>query len=241
LSAYAPRVQDLVDQERTRLRAWSAAMDLAGVERHLFESTGSNLHRASWNPVRLNHHGTLEIRSMDDNFPEVILRVCALICGAVDRVRSQRLQVRPSHEVHTLEIDGDVLLVPHFSYLSGELLSTAVTRGVKDHRIKSYLDSFIGFASAFAHTPEPIGPLDSSGTYETTESEILKTFSPVGVSVTRYQGLSLVRESCRQLKERISSLNRRSDETPLEDSRNRGVANVVSIRNLPIISAGGEP
>jgi Glutamate-cysteine ligase family 2(GCS2) len=69
LSAYASRVEDLVDQQRARYKEWFAAMDLAGVERRLFASTGGNLHRASWNPVRLSHHGTVEIRSMDSNYP----------------------------------------------------------------------------------------------------------------------------------------------------------------------------
>src|SRR5918998_5919538 len=120
LSAYATRVEDLVDQQVERYRAWFTAMDLAGVDRSLFASTGGNLHGASWNPIRLNYHGTLEIRSMDANFPEVILAVCALICGAVERTRRERLTVRPSREVRTLEIDGDNLLVPHFSYLRSE-------------------------------------------------------------------------------------------------------------------------
>jgi hypothetical protein len=45
------------------------------------------------------------------------------MCGAVDGVRCQRLKVRSSRHVRTIELDGDYLLVPHFSYLSGELLS----------------------------------------------------------------------------------------------------------------------
>ena len=208
LSAYATRVEDLIDQERARYRAWFAAMDLAGVERRLFASTGGDLHRASWNPVRLTHHGTLEIRSMDSNFPEVILGVCALIYGAVERVRSERLKVRPSPDVRTLELEGDVLLVPHFSYLSGELLSAAVTGGVNDHRIKSYLDSFVGFAER----PSLIGLLERSGNYETTESEILNSFPPLEVSITRHQGLSLVREACRRLEEQVASLRRAYDD-----------------------------
>jgi hypothetical protein len=36
LSPYASRVEDLLDQQRARYRAWFAAMDLAGVERLLF-------------------------------------------------------------------------------------------------------------------------------------------------------------------------------------------------------------
>ena len=141
---------------------------------------------------------------MDSNFPEVILGACALICGAAERVRSQRLKVRPSPEVRTLELDGDVLLVPHFSSLSGELLSAAVTCGVYDYRIKSYLDSFIGFVSAFTERSDLIGLLGDSGRYETTEPDILGTYSPQGVPVSRYQGLSLVREACHRLDEQVS-------------------------------------
>src|SRR5215213_6088706 len=149
LSPYASRVEDLVDQQRARYRAWFAAMDLAGVERRLFAQAGGNLHRASWNPVRLSHHGTVEIRSMDANYPEVTLAVCALICGAVDRLRRERLSVRPSRQVRTLELDGNALLVPPFPYLSGDLLSAAVTNSARDERIEAYLDSFFRFAYAY--------------------------------------------------------------------------------------------
>src|SRR3712207_6509763 len=113
-------------------------MDAMGVDGRLFAATSGNLHRASWNPVRLNHHGTVEIRSMDANFPSVVLAVCALICGAVDRLRRERLRVRTNRQVHALELDGDALLLPCFPYLSGELLSAAVTKGVRDERIEIY-------------------------------------------------------------------------------------------------------
>src|SRR3712207_391206 len=134
LSAYATRVEDLVDKQNERYRAWFAAMDRAGVDRHLFATTLGNLHRASWNPFRVNYHGPVEIRSMDANLPEVILAVCALICGAVDRLRREHLRVRPTRQVRTIELDGDELLVPHFSYLSDQLLGAAVTHGVLEDR-----------------------------------------------------------------------------------------------------------
>jgi hypothetical protein len=41
LSAYASRVEDLVDQQSARYRAWFSAMDLAGVERRLFAQAGA--------------------------------------------------------------------------------------------------------------------------------------------------------------------------------------------------------
>ena len=122
-------------------------MDRAGVERRLFAQAGGNLHRASWNPVRLSHHGTIEIRSMDANFPEMVLAVCALIRAAAERVRRERLKVRPSRGVLALEPDGDLLHVPTFSYVNGELLCAAVTGGLLDRRVEAYVDSVVRFAS----------------------------------------------------------------------------------------------
>jgi len=236
LGAYASRVEDLVDQQRARYAAWFAAMDLAGVERRLFARTGCNLHRASWNPVRLSPHATVEIRSMDSNYPEMILAVCALICGAAQRVRRERMEVRPRRGVRTLEPDGELLLVPIFSYLNGELLNAAVTRGVKDQRVEAYLDSLGRFASPYLRKPELVEPLGSSGGYKTTESEVLSFFPTPEASVSRGQGLSLVRESCRRLKKQVSSLRRGYDEMLLpEVARDERAANVVSLRDSPTI------
>src|SRR5215208_6237509 len=217
LGAYASRVEDLVDQQRARYRAWFAAMDLAGVERRLFARAGGDLHRASWNPVRLSHYGTVEIRSMDANFPEMVLALCALIRGAAERVRCERLEVRPSRGVLTLEPDEDLLHVPIFSYLNGELLGAAVTRGVQDQRVEAYVDSVVRFASPYLEAPELVEPLGTSGNYKNTESEILATSPHWGASLTREQGLSLVREACRRMDEQVSTLRRRYDETPAVD------------------------
>ena len=238
LSAYASRVEDLVDQQRARYRAWFAAMDLARVERRRFAQAGGNLHRASWNPVRLSRHSTVEIRSMDANFPEAILAVCALILGAAERVRRERLEVRPSRGVLALEPEGGLLLVPIFSYLKGELLSAAATRGVLDSRVEAYLDSLIGFASPYLEEPELIEPLRSSGGYRTTESEILASLPDRGASLTRGQGLSLVREACRTMGEQVSSLSRKYDETPAEYQPDPGLASVTYLGASPTVFAG---
>ena len=209
LSAYATRVEDLMEQERERYRAWFAAMDAVGVERRLFASTGSNLNKASWNPVRLNRHGTVEIRSMDSNYPGLILAVCALVCGAADRVRREHLRVRPSQEARTFEVDGDTLLVPCFSYLGDELLGAAVSGGVEDPDVEAYLDSIFAFASVHAGTVEAIEPLRCpGGGYKTTESEIRQTLSPLATSIGRDKGLRLARESSRGLREEVSLLSR---------------------------------
>ena len=238
LSAYASRVEDLVDQQRARYTAWFAAMDRAGVERRLFAQTGGNLHRASWNPVRLSHHGTVGFRSMDANFPEMVLAVCALIRAAAERIRRERLEVTPGRGVLALEPEGDLLYVPTFSYLSGELLCAAVTSGLLDRRVEAYVDSFVRFASPYLERPQLVGPLGTSGNYKNTESEILATFPHWGASLTRVQGLSLVREACCRTDEQVSSLRRKYGGAP-RDQQGPGGARVVYIRESPIGLAEG--
>jgi gamma-glutamyl:cysteine ligase YbdK (ATP-grasp superfamily) len=239
LSAYASRVEDLVDQQRARYSAWFKAMDLAGVERRLFALTGGNVHRATWNPVRLSHHGTVEIRSMDANFPEMVLAVCALVRGAAERVRRERLEVRPSRGVLKLEPDGDLLRVPIFSYLNGKLLGAAVTRGVQDRRIEAYVDSVVRFATPYLESPELVEPLGSSGSYRTTEHEVLASFPDQETSLTREQGLALVRGVCSRMNEQASTLRRRYDESLPGVERGPKVARVIYVQDSPTIFAEG--
>jgi carboxylate-amine ligase len=189
--------------------------------------------------VRLSHHGTIEIRSMDSNYPEMVLAVCALIRGAAERVRHERLEVRPSRGVLALEPDGDLLHVPIFSYLNGELLGAAVTRGVLDRRVEAYVGSVMRFASPYLESPALVEHLGSSGGYKTTECEIVETFPDPGASLSREQGLSLVREACGRMDEQLSSLRRKYDETPPGDEHVPETPRVIYIRDSSTFFAEG--
>ena len=209
LSPYAARVEDLEARERERYAAWYGAMDLAGVDHTLFSLTGGNVHRASWNPVRLNRHGTVEIRSMDGNYPDVTLAVCAVVCGAFDRLRHERLRVKPIPGVRTMRTEGDSLLVPDFAFLSETLLDAAVADGVADPRVRAYLDSLLEFATAYVAEPEHVGLLlDSDSCYTTTEAAIRRRFPDSMTLLPRPEGLRLVRDSCRYLDKQVHALRR---------------------------------
>jgi hypothetical protein len=168
-----------------------------------------------------------------------VLAVCALIRGAAERVRRECLEVRPSRGVLTLEPDGELLRVPIFSYLNGELLAAAVTGGLLDRRVEAYVDSLVRFAYPYLEEPQLVEPLGTSGGYKNTEREILASFSDRGAPLTREQGLSLVRESCRRADEQVSFLRRRYDGSLPEDARDEVVLNVVPIRDSPTVSRGG--
>jgi len=69
--------------------------------------------------------------------------VAAIILRAADRVRRDGLEVVPDDGVLAFEVTGDVLRVPGFGHLGGELLHAAVTAGADDETITAYLDSIL--------------------------------------------------------------------------------------------------
>jgi hypothetical protein len=145
--------------------------------------------------------------------------------------------VRPGRGVLVLEPDGDLLRVPTFSYLNGELLRAAVTGGLSDRRVEAYVDSIVRFASPYLESPELVEPLGTSGNYNNTEDEILASIPHRGASLRRDQGLSLVREACGRIEDQVSSLRRRYEEVPPEAQHDPGVARVVYIRETSIMPA----
>ena len=213
LLPYAEDADALVGQQFRRYEAWLEAVEEAGLERRLFSKAGGDLLRPAWNPVRLNRQGTVELRSMDSNLPEVTLTAAALVLAAADRVRREGLTVTPDAEVRAFEVDGERLLVPGFAYLGGDLLRAAVTGGVEGPDVVLYLDSVFGFAAGGDDGLLWPRRKRDSGHY-TTEAEIRREHGPAvaGGRISEEEGLRLVREACAELEAQVSRLRRGSGE-----------------------------
>ena len=208
LRPYVDSVEQLVEQQFERYYAWIAAMDRAQVERKLFLEAGGSLLKSAWNPVRLNRHGTIELRQTDGNYPEVILAIAALVYSAADRVRQDGLTVRPAAGLHRFEVKNQQLLVPEFDYLNSELLYAAATEGVKRSDVTAYLDSLLQFAIEMKDEGSAyLEKLSAAiGNYQTTEAEVFEQFAPATAEISRDQGLTLVRAACDKLEAQVESL-----------------------------------
>jgi hypothetical protein len=107
---------------------------------------------------------------------------------------------------------GETLLIPGFSYLSRDLFRAAMTGGAESKEVASYLDSILEFARAGRGNAEEDGfeNLKAAGRYQTTEAEILRSFTPsVSGRLSEKRGLELVRETCDELEEQVASLRHR--------------------------------
>lgn len=212
LLPYAETIQDLVEQQFHRYYTWLEAMDNAGVERELFVDSGGELLTAGWNPLRLNRLGTLELRGMDSNYPEVVLALVELVVTLAQRVQREGLTVRPQPGLKKFSLQGDLLYVPDFQFLNRELFYQAVTEGVSSPDIQVYLDSILKFAHPGGELPSALAYFkDQAGNYRTTEAELLEQFMPATEELSREAGLKIVRYCCDQLEAQVQNLTRLSD------------------------------
>ena len=140
---------------------------------------------------------------MDSNYPQTILAACALTVGTAERLRNEGLEVKPTPEVHTLEVKHGALLVPDFTYLSGELFRASVTEGGQAPIVAAYLDSVVEFAEPYVSADYLHYLRPSTGSYESTETKILQTLPPGMSAVDEEQGLRLVREACEHLEKEV--------------------------------------
>ncbi|MBW4554088.1 MAG: hypothetical protein KME35_23745 [Aphanocapsa sp. GSE-SYN-MK-11-07L] len=209
LRPYADSVEHLVEQQFERYYTWIAAMDRAEVEQDLFLEAGGNLLKSAWNPVRLNGHGTIELRQTDGNYPQVILAIAALVYNTAERVRQEELTVRPTLEQRVFAVQDQQLLVPDFEYLNGKLLYAAATEGVKRAEVTAYLDSLLQFAIEGKAERSPyLEHLSATiGKYQTVEAKILDQFAPATAELTREAGLAVVRAACDELEAQVESLS----------------------------------
>jgi carboxylate-amine ligase len=210
LMPYAESVEQLVELYFQRYHTWLQAMERAGVDRHLFLAAGGELLTAGWNPVRLNRLGTLELRSMDSNYPDVVLSLVSLVVDLAQVIRTRHLVVMPRTGQRILEHDGDHLWVPEFSFLNGELLYAAVTEGVTSGIVQDYLDSVLGVLDRMEDPTTPLVQFrHHSGAYTTTERQILEQFAPPTDHLSREEGLQLVRQACDRLDAQVKQLGER--------------------------------
>ncbi len=204
LQPYAQSSAHLVEQQFDRYRAWLAAMERAGVDLRLFLESGGDLLRPAWNPVRLNRQGTLELRGMDSNLPEMTFAAVELVLLAAERVVQEGLTVTPDDGLSSFEVSGDRLLVPGFGHLREGLFHAAVARRTDDPTITAHLDSVLDFAAGDGPRLEKLRlRRQATGPYPTTEAEILGTRGPSQDPISREEGLRLVLWACDELEGQI--------------------------------------
>ena len=144
--------------------------------------------------MRLNRQGTLELRGMDSNLPEMTFTAVELVLCAAGRGVRENLTVTPDDGVSAFEVSGGRLLVPGFGRLGEGFFHAAVAGKADDPTITAYLDSVLDFAAGDGPRLEKLRlRRQATGLYPTTEAEILGARGPSQDRISKEEGLGLRR------------------------------------------------
>src|SRR3989338_2108385 len=149
LPHYKPTAIDIMDIITTRFEKWKSHVKGLGLNIKVLSFYGSIL-ETNWSPLKINPHGTLEVRGMDMNHPIHIAGIGVIIRWALKKLQEEFYAVVPS-EIGIKEpfkVEGDVVYIPPYSYVRNELQKLSAYKGLDSDVIHNYCKRFLRFAQS---------------------------------------------------------------------------------------------
>jgi hypothetical protein len=148
----------------------------------------------TWNPVKINKHGTLEQRGMDVNLPSVMIAIAVLLKFCLKKIQREFLEILPAdHGVdEAFKVEGGVLYVPPHTVIRDTLQSLSVYHGYKSDLMHNYTKRFFSFAQSC--TPKSynkiISPVKEMIENRTSISDKILTYAKRKGFVNKTGGIS---------------------------------------------------
>lgn len=101
-----------------------------------------------WQPVKINKHGTLELRGMDTNLFSLVAPVALLMKFALRMIQRDFIEVLPADMgmERAFKLENGILHVPPQSYVRGKLQMWSAYEGFKSTALYDYAKQFWNFA-----------------------------------------------------------------------------------------------
>jgi len=144
LPSYELNENDLLDMLIERYSMWKKTIrDLAPefVDTTNYVSTLAT----SWNPVKINPHGTIELRGMDMNLPSLLFSISVAVKYLYQDVYEHALHVVPSHTgvAEYFKEEKEKLFVPPDDYVRKKLQYLSAYFGMENSSVRNYCKSFL--------------------------------------------------------------------------------------------------
>ncbi len=158
LLGYMSTNTDLLNLIKERFTEWEIMLKQVGSSVKMFAKYGSILD-STWNPVKVNAHGTMEIRGMDINHPDVVVAIAIIVKFIIKAIQEKFLNVIPSDVgvSEPFKREGKNIYIPPDSHVRNVLQKKAVYAGLEDDAILIYCTNLIKLAKQFV--PEQRWPL----------------------------------------------------------------------------------
>ena len=147
LPGYKLNESDLMDMIIERYAQWKKAIREAAPEIIDLAQYESVL-ETNWSPVKINPHGTIEMRGMDINFPSLMFCISVVVKSLFQEVYERSLKVVPSDLGMTdyFRDEGKKLYVPPDDYVRNKLQYLSAHQGLENESVNSYCSSFLKLA-----------------------------------------------------------------------------------------------
>jgi gamma-glutamylcysteine synthetase len=118
LPNYESTNSDLLHLIADRAKKWKTILQSIGRRITSFKKPGMEL-TTNWSPVRINQHGTIELRGMDMNHPDIVVAVAVLIKFLFKAVQEKHVAVIASDTAvaRPFKYDGRVIYIPPSTYV----------------------------------------------------------------------------------------------------------------------------
>lgn len=189
LQNYKSTNTDLLNVIKERFDEWSELLRHIGRSIATFSKHGSILDN-TWNPVKINAHGTMEIRGMDINHPDIIIAITIMIKFILKAIQEEYIKVIPSDigVTEPFKLEGKKIYIPPDSHVRNVLQKAAAYEGLKNDLVYGYCQGLLKLAKNFipaSRLPllEPIE--DMLKNRETTSDRIVKKAKDLGFNTDK--------------------------------------------------------
>lgn len=209
LPPYKQTLNDLIFSLKKRQQKWKHLMI-----RHKLNPSWiikkDNALVFTWNPIRINKIGTLEIRSADMNHPKYIIAMASLLKFVFRKLYRDFYRVLPSDIglKEPFKMEGNLVHIPPHTYIRNFLQKESAYRGFASSDVFNYCKRFFNFAKRFldVNYVDVVKPLQEMLKKKETVSDfIIKKFRRAGYSVDEQipnnAAAEVALKSCMRLKE----------------------------------------
>ncbi len=145
LSPYETTLHDLMHTIEHRRNKWVELMVEKNIQpNHLLK----NPLDFTWNPLKINPHGTLEYRGPDMNFLSNIFGVSTMIKFSLRRIQQDFALVTPIdiEMKDAFKIEGNLLFIPPHSKVRTDLQHASAYEGLGNRELRTYMKRLYRFA-----------------------------------------------------------------------------------------------
>ncbi|MBU1018303.1 hypothetical protein KKA33_04730 [Patescibacteria group bacterium] len=157
LPPYKQTLTDLLSSMKRRKARWEKLVKSADPKAK-FDTMYPYGLDISWNPVKINKHGTLEYRGMSMNYLSIVFGLSALLKFCLRKIQREFIEVIPDDDISSsFSLENGILRIPAHTYVRNQLQKTSAYDGLANEELYEYVVKFYKFAKEI--TPKKYYPL----------------------------------------------------------------------------------